>query len=187
MRTITLLLLTVSLLTSCGKPNEPASAPPTAREKLLARADSLALDTNYTVPPGNPLSHYTAGYAKIMCSAVFITGLDPDFAAANVGYFTSPPEERAKVDKPIIDRVNKKVSVRLPNGVTRTAVYTGSQGCVALPEGSDQLSFKPTRIIPGPGNSAAKEWPMGEKLSAAYPAEVNRTPVSYTHLRAHET
>ena len=36
-----------------------------------------------------------------MCSAVFITGLDPDFAAENVGYFTGPYEERAKLGKPV--------------------------------------------------------------------------------------
>jgi hypothetical protein len=57
---------------------------------LIARAKSLELDTPYVPPPGEPLEHHTAGFAKIMCSAVFITGLDPDFAAENVGYFTSP-------------------------------------------------------------------------------------------------
>ena len=55
-----------------------------------------------------------------MCSAVFITGLDPDFAAENVGYFTSPYAERAKVGKPVIDRANKAVHITLPSGVTRT-------------------------------------------------------------------
>jgi len=177
MKPLCLILFTSVLLVNCTKPQETAAPQLSDLERLIARADSLALDTAYVMPPGDPLSHYTAGYAKIMCSAVFITGLDPDFAAANVGYFTSPPEQRAKVDKPVVDRVNKKISIRLPNGVIRTAVYTGSQGCVALPEGSDQLSFKPTRIKPGPGNSADKEWPMGERLPSGYPAEVNRTLV----------
>src|SRR5882672_3088918 len=61
---------------------------------LIARAKSLELDTPYVPPPGDPLEHHTAGFAKIMCSAVFITGLDPDFAAENIGYFTSPYAER---------------------------------------------------------------------------------------------
>src|SRR5438128_6124194 len=60
------------------------------RQALLARAKALELSTPYVPPPGDPLEHHTAGFAKIMCSAVFITGLDPDFAAENVGYFTSP-------------------------------------------------------------------------------------------------
>src|SRR5438477_292432 len=47
------------------------------RQALLARAKALELSTPYVPPPGDPLEHHTAGYAKIMCSAVFITGLDP--------------------------------------------------------------------------------------------------------------
>jgi hypothetical protein len=35
---------------------------------------------------------------------VFVTGLDPDFAAENVGYFTAPYEVRQKLGKPVIDR-----------------------------------------------------------------------------------
>jgi len=92
-----------------------------ARAALIQRAKSFELDTPYVPPPGDPLSHHTSGYAKIMCSAVFITGLDPEFAAENVGYFTSPYAERAKVAKPVIDGQNKAVQFKLPNGVTRTA------------------------------------------------------------------
>ena len=88
------------------------------RAALIARAKSLELDTPYVPPPGDPLEHHTAGFAKIMCSAVFITGLDPDFAAENVGYFTGPYLERAKVGKPVIDRAAKTVRVTMPNGVT---------------------------------------------------------------------
>src|ERR1700687_357250 len=65
-------------------------APLSPGDALIARAKSLELDTPYVPPPGDPLEHDTAGFAKIMCSAVFITGLDPGFAAENVGYFTSP-------------------------------------------------------------------------------------------------
>ena len=95
-------------------------------EALIARPKSLELNTPYVPPPGDPLEHHTAGFAKIMCSAVFITGLDPEFAAENVGYFTSPYAERAKVSKPAIDRANREVHIRLPSGVTRTAKYLGS-------------------------------------------------------------
>src|SRR5260370_31249142 len=73
------------------------------REALIARAKSLELATPYVPPPGDPLEHHTAGFAKIMCSAVFVTGLDPDFAAENVAYFPSPYAERAKVGKPVTD------------------------------------------------------------------------------------
>jgi hypothetical protein len=63
-----------------------------------------------------------------MCSAVFITGLDPDFAAANVGFFTGPYEERGRLGKPAIDRAARTVTITLPNGVRRTARHLGDQG-----------------------------------------------------------
>ena len=94
----------------------PLQATVSSRDALIARAKSLELNTPYVPPPGDPLEHHTSGYGKIMCSAVFITGLDPDFAAENVGYFTSPYAERAKVGKPVIDRVHKAVHITLPNG-----------------------------------------------------------------------
>ena len=59
-----------------------AAAPQTHLDELLARAKSLELDTPYVPPPGDPLEHHAAGYAKVMCTAVFMTGLAPDFAAA---------------------------------------------------------------------------------------------------------
>src|SRR5450759_3225202 len=110
-----------------------SQAPASATDALIARAKSLELNTPYVPPPGNPLEHHASGFAKVMCSAVFITGLDPDFAAENVGYFTAPYAERAKLGKPVIDRVKKTVQVSVPNGATRTAVYLGDQGCVTLP------------------------------------------------------
>jgi hypothetical protein len=60
-------------------------------DALIARAKSLELDTPYVPPPGDPLEHHTAGFAKVMCSAVFITGLDPEFAAENLGYISRAP------------------------------------------------------------------------------------------------
>src|SRR5436309_10633041 len=81
-------------------------------DTLLARAKSLELNTPYVPPPGDPLEHHAAGFANVMCAAVFITGLDPDFAAENVGYFVSPYEIRAKLGKPVIDRAAKSGHVK---------------------------------------------------------------------------
>src|SRR6516225_2263735 len=123
-----------------------AQEPLPSKEALIARAKSYELNTPYVPPPGDPLEHHTAGFAKIMCSAVFITGLDPEFAAENVGYFTSPYAERIKVGKPVIDRANKTVSIALPNGVVRTAKYLGDQGCVTFPVGQNSVSFAPLKL-----------------------------------------
>src|SRR5712671_2357205 len=89
----------------------PPQAPVSSRDALIARAKSLELNTPYVPPPGDPLEHHTSGFAKIVCSAVFITGLDPDFAAENVGYFTSPYAQRARLGTPKIDREARTVAV----------------------------------------------------------------------------
>ena len=67
------------------------------RRALIARADSLQLPGSWTPPAGDPLAHHTAGFATTLCAAVFITGLDPQDAAANVGFFTGPLEFRRSV------------------------------------------------------------------------------------------
>src|SRR5438552_763264 len=145
---------------------------------LIARAKSLELDTPYAPPPGDPLEHHTAGFAKIMCSAVFITGLDPDFAAENVGYFTSPYAERAKVGKPVIDRAAKAVHVTLPNGVTLTAKYLGRQGCVALPVGKSSVDFTPIDVKTKLPDPLTQPWPMGDVLpKAPLPPEIDAAKV----------
>src|SRR6202043_1824762 len=145
-----------------------------ARAALISRAKSFELDTPYVPPPGDPLDHHTSGFAKIMCSAVFITGLDPDFAAENVGYFTSPYAERAKVGKPVIDRVTKTVHITLPSGITRTAKYLGSQGCVTLPIGQSSVNFTPITVRSGLPDPSTPRWPMGDvPAEGPLPAEIN--------------
>jgi len=89
-------------------------APVSPEDALIVRAKALELNTPYVPPPGDPLEHHASGFAKIMCSAVFITGLDPDFAAENVGFFTGPYTERARLGKPVIDRTAKATTAAPP-------------------------------------------------------------------------
>lgn len=135
-----------------------------ARNALVERAKSLELETAYVPPPGDPLEHHASGFAKVMCSAVFITGLDPEFAAENVGYFTSPYAERAKLGKPVVDRANRAVHVTLPSGVTRTAKQLGSQGCVTLPVGRKSIHFTPFALKSRLPDRTTQAWPMGDLL-----------------------
>jgi hypothetical protein len=53
------------------------------------------LPTKWQVPPGNWLEHETAGLAKALCSAIFITGPDLETAAEEDGFFVSPRASRA--------------------------------------------------------------------------------------------
>jgi hypothetical protein len=138
------------------------ASPRTQLDDLIARAKALELDTPYVPPPGDPLVHHAAGYAKVMCSAVFMTGLSPDFAAENVGFFTAAYEIRAKLGKPVVDRANKTVHITLPNGVTRTAKYLGSQGCVTFPLGESAVHFRPVAV-----SSQLPDASLGRRVIAA--------------------
>jgi CubicO group peptidase (beta-lactamase class C family) len=142
----------------------PAEGPASTTDALIARGKALELPTLYEPPPGDALSHHTAGFAKVMCSAVFVTGLDPEFAAENVGYFTGPYSERAKVAKPVVDRRANEVRITMPNGVTRVARHVGDQGCVTLPEGETTLHFAPRKIEKRLPDPHATAWPMGDAL-----------------------
>jgi hypothetical protein len=58
---------------------------------------TLSIDTlrTFDVAGRLPVNDHAAGYAKIMCSAAFVSGIDPDFAAENLGLFIASAEPRA--------------------------------------------------------------------------------------------
>src|SRR5260370_17857339 len=146
------------------RPFDAFAQPSAAQGALIARAKSLEVDTPYVPPPGDALEHHAAGFAKIMCSGVFVTGLDPDFAAENVGYFTAPYEVRPKLGKPVLDPPEQAVHVTLPNGVTRTAKYLGSQGCVTFPVGQTSVNFTPANVASQLPTPSTQPWPMADML-----------------------
>ncbi len=100
----------------------------------------LAAQTTY-IPAGSPLELGLAGYAKVLCSAVFVSGRDQQEAARNSGYFLMPPE---LADKPAwtIDRNEKIVRMSL-DGITREAKYYGDQGCIIHQKDKPGIFFTP--------------------------------------------
>jgi CubicO group peptidase (beta-lactamase class C family) len=167
------------LAAACGGPErEPTAqggAPDAPTAALIARAAALELPTAYVPPPGEPLHHYTAGFARTLCSAVFITGLDVADAAANIGGFTSPFEERRHVVDTVVDFEHQRVSLTLPDGVVRTAKKYKNQGCVALPIGVDSVYFTPSDVPRNLPPAETTPWPMGDVVpDEPWPAEVDR-------------
>lgn len=174
-------VLLLLLLIACKQvdSDKTATTELTSKEKINLRADSFDLGNSYSPPPGDPLSHHASGFAKILCSAVFITGLDFDFAAENIGYFSAPYEERSKFKSRELDIENKQVHVTLPNGVVRTAKYYGDQGCICLPEGENSLSFTPLEIESKLPDANTLLWPMGDLPSDdKLPGEINLDKVN---------
>ncbi len=175
-----LLVASVVAVQACAPAEEaePASQND-ATVALIARAKTFELPTEYVPPPGEAIDHHTSGFAKILCSAVFITGLDPADAAENVGYFTSPYAERAVVTDTVVDYDRQEVRLTLPSGVVRVAKKYGSQGCVTRPIGEDSVFFTPTTVTPNLPPAATTPWPMGDVLSEEpYPAELDMAKVA---------
>lgn len=170
-------LLLPALVLGCEPDTQTADAAPAeddATAALIARAASLELPGSWVVPPGEALVHSTAGFAKILCSNVFLSGLDPKFAAANTGFFSAPAEYRGFVTDTVVDYENQRVHLTLPDGTVRSAKLHGDQGCLALPIGEEEPYYESVAVTTTLPDPATTPWPMGDVLSDdPLPADVN--------------
>src|SRR5882762_10085309 len=107
-----------------------------------------------------PLALGLAGYAKVLCSAVFVSGREPAEAFKNSGYFLLEDEQRAGVTY-AIDRERKLV--RMTKGaLTRTAKFYGDQGCIIQQQNHDGIYFTPVPVKTRLPDAASQPWPMGD-------------------------
>ena len=144
---------------------------------INARARRLDIGGEYVFPPGDPISHFGAGFAKILCSNVFLAGLEPTFAAEHNGYFTAPYEDRFHVKDVEVDVESQCVRVALDNGVTRTARICGSQGAVAIPLDADDVSFTPSIVESTLPPANTQPWPIGDVVEP-YDGPLDRAAVA---------
>jgi CubicO group peptidase (beta-lactamase class C family) len=167
-------LILFPLVAGCGvrPPASPGAAAP-------SEASAQELPTQWEAPPGDPIEHETAGFAKVLCSALFITGRELAAAIEEDGYFVAPPEARRAAGAAEVDRQGRSVSLTLPNGVKRTAKLYGDQGCVTLPRGADAPFFKPVRVVSSLPDPASQPWPMGDRLPGGpLPTDVDAAKVA---------
>ena len=75
-RLLRVITASICLQLALGYPGAAAQVPASdgSRDSINARADYLRINREYVPPPGEALHHYTSGYAKILCSAIFVTG-----------------------------------------------------------------------------------------------------------------
>jgi len=158
--------LLAALLAGCadnsGIPPPAAGQELTLGESLVARGQEHELDTVRVPPPGDFIEHEAAGFAKVLCSAVFLTGLDFEDAWTQIGGFTSRHRYRDRLPGRVLDRENGRVHITTDTGVTRTAVLHGDQGCVALPKGEDAPFYETVPVVSLLDENAP--WPMGDAL-----------------------
>ena len=132
---------------------------------------------NAFAPEGTPITLGLAGYAKVLCSAVFVSGREPAEAFENSGFFLFPEDQRRGVTFDV-DRDGKLV--RMTHGaVTRTAKFYGDQGCVIHPQDHDGIYFTPVPVKTRLPDAASQPWPMGDAPSTGPPpAGVDRARIA---------
>jgi CubicO group peptidase (beta-lactamase class C family) len=111
-------------------------------------------------PSGTPVELGLAGYAKVLCSAVFVSGRDPNEAVKNSGFFLMPAGEAEKVAW-TIDRERQAVRMSL-GGVTREAKFYGDQGCIIHQKDKAGIFFTPVRVTATLPDARSQPWPMGD-------------------------
>ena len=58
----------ILLLAGCSAGDTPDADSGDAVSALVARGQSLEIPGDWAIPPGDPLHHATAGFAKVLCS-----------------------------------------------------------------------------------------------------------------------
>ncbi len=114
--------------------------------------------------PANPVELGLAGYAKVICSAVFVSGRDPYEAAKNSAFIWLPERQRKRITSLVVDREGREVRVTWASSVTRIARFMGDQGCVVIPRGADGVSFTPVPVVSSLPPADTLPWPMGDAL-----------------------
>jgi CubicO group peptidase (beta-lactamase class C family) len=130
----------------------------------VVSAQDKATESLYT-PKGTRTELGLAGFAKILCSAVFVSGRDANEAARNSAYFFMPREEQTKVTFAV--NTDAKL-VRAQFGeTTREARFYGDQGCVIQQPGRAGVAFRPVPVKTALPDASTQNWPMGDRDATA--------------------
>jgi len=114
-------------------------------------------------PVGTPVELGLAGYAKVLCSAVFVSFREPAEAFRNSGYWMMPADQQDG-NTYVVDREKKAVRVTR-GGITRTAKFYGDQGCIIQRQENDGIHFTPVSVKTRLPDAASQPWPMGDQPS----------------------
>ena len=120
------------------------------------------------VPRGTHTENGLAGYAKILCSGVFVSGRAPEDVASGSAYFFMPDAERDQVTW-TIDRGARLARASF-GAITREARYYGDQGCIIQNPEKPGIHFTPVAVRTKLPDAARQAWPMGDKVGTRSPA-----------------
>ncbi|HSL84427.1 MAG TPA: serine hydrolase, partial [Thermoanaerobaculia bacterium] len=117
-------------------------------------------------PPPDSRELAAAGFAKVLCSAVWVSGRDAEEAARNSAVILLPGGDGAGIDW-TVDRERREVRATAETAaglVTRTARFHGDQGCTLLPAGSEEVHFEAVPVESSLPPAESLPWPMGDRL-----------------------
>lgn len=127
-------------------------------------------------PIPSPLGTHTenglAGYAKILCSGVFVSGRAPADVARGSAYFFMPRGEQDRVQW-TVDREGKLARASLGT-ITREARFHGDQGCIIENPDRPGIRFTPVAVKTTLPDAASQPWPMGDRPDTIPAAGVDR-------------
>jgi CubicO group peptidase (beta-lactamase class C family) len=112
-------------------------------------------------PRGTHTENGLAGFAKILCSGVFVSGRAPEDVVAGSAYFFMPDAERDQV-KWTIDRSARLARASF-GSTTREARLYGDQGCIIQNPDSPGIHFTPVPVRTRLPDAGTQPWPLGDK------------------------
>jgi CubicO group peptidase (beta-lactamase class C family) len=144
---------------------------------LAAAIGSTALIARQTATPpsaytvvGTPTELGLAGYAKILCSAVFVSGRNRAEAARTSAYWMLALGGQEGIESDV-DHGKKLVRATF-RGITREARFYGDQGCIITNPalaGKPAIFFTPVKVTTTLPDAMSQEWPMGDRPDTAPP------------------
>jgi CubicO group peptidase (beta-lactamase class C family) len=151
-------------------------------------AVAVGLDAQKVSSKSSGIDLALADYAKLMCSAVFVSGRQLEEAERNSGtlvtsnsgasYSELSETDRISKTKLVVDRKQKLVRASLGDSM-QTAKFFGDQGCVILPKGTNRIFFKPSKVRTRLPDPMSQPWPMGDVLpKRPSPPEINAAKLS---------
>ena len=132
---------------------------------LAQRAVPPARSHHPDIPYQSPTSLGAATYAKVLCSAVFVSGRDAEEAKQNSAYFlmTEPDRARSRSRRTSIARPSACASRWTTSRARRRS--TAIKGCVIHPVDHDGVHFTPVPVRTTLPDAATQPWPMGDAPS----------------------
>jgi CubicO group peptidase (beta-lactamase class C family) len=130
-----------------------------------AYAAQTATPSIIPAPIGSHTENGLAGYAKILCSGVFVSGRAPEDVARGSAYFFMPRDEQDRVTWSV-DR-DARLARASFGGITREARFYGDQGCIIHNAAKPGIHFTPIAVRTTLPDAKSQPWPMGDRLDPA--------------------